>query len=310
MRRPIGRRQQQRAQRVVLALALEGAAERQRARERDRNPQDAGRHIVQRRGLPRPAPNENTSTTVTAKNSVVDSDLEAAHLDREVLAHDEPRDAEEAAHDVRHRLPVALAQAARCRCRCRPCRPSLQEQIARVSRPSATSRSCVASTIRQPARCRSRSRADQRRGRRLIETGERLVEQQQPRLVQQRALERHALAHAAREARHRDRRRARRGRRARAPASTTRGDVGEAVRAARRTSGSRARSARDRETDRGRACRCARGAPAPPCVGGAVAVCRRVPRRRRQQRGENGEERGLAGAVRPEQADDLAGRRT
>ena len=47
------------------------------------------------------------------------------------------------------------------------------------------------------ARC---SRADQRRRRRLVEAGERLVEQDQPRIVQQRALEREALPHAAREA--------------------------------------------------------------------------------------------------------------
>ena len=41
-RRPIDRRQQQRPQRLALPLALERAAERQRAGERDRNPQDAG----------------------------------------------------------------------------------------------------------------------------------------------------------------------------------------------------------------------------------------------------------------------------
>ena len=71
-RRAIGRRQQQRAQRVVLPLALEGAPERQRAREGDRNPQDGRRHIARAARPSRTRPNENMSTTVTAKNSVVD----------------------------------------------------------------------------------------------------------------------------------------------------------------------------------------------------------------------------------------------
>ena len=43
---------------------------------------------------------------------------------------------------------------------------------------------------------------DQRHGRGIVEAGERLVEQHQPRLVQQRALERQPLPHAAREPRH------------------------------------------------------------------------------------------------------------
>ena len=52
--------------------------------------------------------------------------------------------------------------------------------------------------IRPPA-ASARKRGDEGGRRGLVEPGERLVEQQQPRIVQQRALEREPLPHAARE---------------------------------------------------------------------------------------------------------------
>ena len=70
----------------------------------------------------------------------------------------------------------------------------------RVTRPSATSRSCVATTTIAPSAASCRRRFDTNVDRAIVQAGERFVHQHQPRLVQQRALERETLAHAAREA--------------------------------------------------------------------------------------------------------------
>ena len=62
--------------------------------------------------------------------------------------------------------------------------------------------SCVVSRTIAPGVAHRAQPLAQRLPRRLVEPGERLVEQQQPRLVDQRALEREALPHAAREPGH------------------------------------------------------------------------------------------------------------
>ena len=54
----------------------------------------------------------------------------------------------------------------------------------------------------QPADAELAQPFNQRHGRGIVQSGERLVEQEQPRIVQQRALEGQPLAHAAGEPRH------------------------------------------------------------------------------------------------------------
>ncbi len=90
----------------------------------------------------------------------------------------------------------------------------------------------------------------------IVEAGERLVEQHQPRAVQQRALEREPLAHAAREAADRIVAAIREPAPRRAPSPTSAPDRDRTAR--RRTSGSAAPRARDTGTARARAGRCAR----------------------------------------------------
>ena len=66
--------------------------------------------------------------------------------------------------------------------------------------PSIVSRSCVVTRTIAPASPQIGQSLAQRRRSPVVEAGERLVEEHQPRLVQQCALERESLAHAAREA--------------------------------------------------------------------------------------------------------------
>ena len=118
---------------------------------------------------------------------------------------------------------------------------------------------------------------DQRRdgaGRARVEVGERLVEQQQLRLVQQRPADRHPLGHAARQRAHR------------LVAAARHADRLEQLlrprRAARRagargSAGSRARSGRGRAAGRGRRARSARAPPSPRAAARGRA---RAPRRR------------------------------
>ena len=121
--------------------------------------------------------------------------------------------------------------------------------------------------------------------------------------MQQGALERQALPHAAREAGHPVVRAVRQARLDPAPRATAAGrrqtvETGEEQQVLARG------QLRDTETDRARVYRCARG-------------WRRRPRRRSdrrtrrgpstgEQRRQNGEQRGFAGAVRAKQADDFA----
>ena len=207
MRRPRRRRQQQRAQRLAVALALERAAERQRA----------GRTRSRSTGCRPPRPraarpsftnaNEKTSTHDDREEQRRVEDLAALHLDREVLPQHEQRGAQE----HRHAAPDRARDSARAgrapparRDSSRPSRTS----ATRVTRPSARSRSCVASDDDGAGRPRARAAGrDTTPTGAIVEAGERLVEQHQPRLVQQRALEREPLAHAARETRRPRRRR-------------------------------------------------------------------------------------------------------
>ena len=97
--------------------------------------------------------------------------------------------------------------------------------------------------------------------RRIVQPGERLVEEHEPRVVQQRALEREPLAHAAREAG--DGIVARCVSRARSSAASDAPlDVRQAVEPREERAGSPPPTAPDRGTGRGRAGRCARAAPA------------------------------------------------
>ena len=88
-RRPIGGRHQQGAQRFRLALAFERPAQRERAGKGDRDPEDTGRAVLgrlpflhQREGKHQDARDREEQRRV--------GDLEAAHLDGQVLSQHEP----------------------------------------------------------------------------------------------------------------------------------------------------------------------------------------------------------------------------
>ena len=264
----------------------------------------AGGDVVERRGLRRPA-RTRTSAPRHGEEQRRRQDLEAADLDGQVLAHDHatrrakkplmrwpsPAGSDRAAPP----LPVSV-----------PTMPAVAQEHARASAGRRRHRDRAwparSGTRRAGARC---SRATSAAGRRLIEAGERLVEQDQPRIVQQRALERDALAHAAREA-----------------DDVVVGAIGEAgaLERARRHAPARrdspyscAKNVRfSRAVSSGYRNRswpsmpiCARmPAPPSPPVRSPYSI---VPVDGLQQRGENIQQRGLAGAVRTEQADDFAG---
>ena len=181
-------------------------------------------------------------------------DLAALHLDREVLLQHEQRDLEEHRHvcPTSDAVPRAKARAGRF----------VRDQAAVADDGHARDEAVGEIEIvrREDDDGAGRREAAQPVGHdrdgAIVEPGERLVEQHQPRLVQQRALERQPLPHAARERRHLvvaavGQARARRERRCprhRGPSSR---------RACAKNSDSGGRSARDRGAARARAGRCA-----------------------------------------------------
>ena len=167
------------------------------------------------------------------------------------------------------------------------------------------SKSCVAITTMAPAARSPRSRAHQRRGRLIVQAGERLVEQHEPRLVQQGALERQALPQP-REKPSRGRRRGRSG--APRPARRRRAPPGRIERRTARPKNAQVLARRQiaveeeivaEHADARRGARRPGPRPSRPPYRTAPAVGR-------DQRGQQAEHRGLAGAVRAEQADDLS----
>ena len=219
-RRARGGRQQQRAQRLRLPLALERAAERQRARKRDRDPQDARPRRPRAPALParartrRPARTRRrrTASCRRSRGCGPRPSGPSAAMSQTVRAQ-QRHELARRRHDARDTSRAARRAAS----------------TASTIRPSRRNSALVEQPFRQievvrgedddgaARRAAPRSRATQRRRRGVVQPGERLVEQHEPRVVDQRALERHALPHAAREARHRIVARGRRGPRARAP---------------------------------------------------------------------------------------------
>ena len=143
-RRPVAGREHQRVQRLVGALALERPPQGQRARERDGDPQDARRHVVHGPALADEAEREHQDARGREEGRRVD-DLAAAHLDRQVLAHDEPRHAHEAS--PRGRSPRAP-----------PPSPARGRARAGPSRRPARCRSPARRAGTPPGRARRRSR--------------------------------------------------------------------------------------------------------------------------------------------------------
>ena len=133
--RAIDGRHHQRAERLALPFALECAAERERARERDRNPQDARGSVTERRALADETEGEDEDAGNCEEERRVD-DLPAADLDEQVLARDEPGSLEECQHYL---VPRAFAspaarRAPRLRCSARP-QALLIPQHATLDRP-------------------------------------------------------------------------------------------------------------------------------------------------------------------------------
>ena len=257
--------------------------------------------------------NEKTSTHEMAKNSVVDHHLPAPRLDRQVLAHHEPGHPQEVSRHAISPVRGAWVNGQRGAVNV-PERAAAQRQLrhaarsrsssTRSSSPSTASRSCVASSTIRRSRPSALQPPGQGPARRLVEPGERLVEQHQPRLVQQRPLQREPLPHAARE------------------------PLDQIVRAARQAgpleSGGRARRAvaqtvqppEELEVLAGGQLavqlqlvreESQPGAERLTGVAGRPVAVQHLPARRLNQRGEQAEQGRLAGAVRAQQADQLPG---
>ena len=157
----------------------------------------------------------------------------------------------------------------------------------------------------EPLAASALSRARHHTDRRVVETGKRLVEQHQPWIVQQRALEREALPHAARKSVHRV------VGAIREPGTLERSvdDAGriqtvqlreELQILARREFRIKVQLVREQaDSPPQRRAEVARRRVAEPDVAGGG----------RGERGQDADQRGLAGAVRPEQAEDVAGAR-
>ena len=174
----------------------------------------------------------------------------------------------------------------------------------RSDRPTASSMLCVmnSTVCRSDSQSRSRSSADLEPGQR-IERPERLVHQEDGRAVHQRARQRHALAHAAREL-PRIPIGARAPRRA-APAARPRGPARRACRAAGCVPAAARCRARSGTRAGGRP-----GTRCPTSVSGAVSArpaTRITPRRRREQSGGHEHQGALAAAARADHAHELAG---
>ena len=168
---------------------------------------------------------------------------------------------ERSASGPRHRRPPCARRAGTMR---------LVEQPFRADRGRASR-----ARRSRPHRADPRSRATSAAADASSRPGERLVEQHEARTVDQRALERHALPHAAREARNRIVRAVAEPR-ARERRIGGRLRVRPRRRDRQRTRGSRARSAQDRGRGRGPGCRSWPAAPRllrSPC--GCRTECRR-----------------------------------
>ena len=85
----LDRRHHQRAERLALPLALERAAERERAGERDRNPENAGGRVGDRASLADEAEREHEHAG-DGEEQRREQDLAAARLDQQILARHEP----------------------------------------------------------------------------------------------------------------------------------------------------------------------------------------------------------------------------
>ena len=219
-------------------------------------------------------PNANTSTHETAKNSVVKRSRGSGLRSAGPCASRARPAREELPHAICLPLGARTAHGTAPAASPRPAsigtsRPSLQHDRAGGNRLDGLE--VVRRDQHDAADVPEAGEAlPQRRRRGVVQAGEGLVEQHQPRLVQQRALERQPLAHPAREPRHRvvaPRRQAGAIERGVDPAL----DVSDAVAAARRNAGSPPRSARDTGRGRGRAGRCAPAAPRRP-HGAVLAV--------------------------------------
>ena len=95
-------RQQQCAQRVAISLALERPAERERARERNGNPQDTGRRVSECAAvsaLPDKRDGKHHDTRDREEHRRVEQ-LAASGFDRKIFSRDYPDDAPEGAHDA------------------------------------------------------------------------------------------------------------------------------------------------------------------------------------------------------------------
>ena len=177
-RRPGGRRQQQRAQRLGLALALERAA---RAPAFPANAiaihRIAAPRRLRRRALAHERKREHQDARHREEQRRV-GDLAAAHLDRQVLAQDQPgrRGRSHASARCAHHVAIRATAGAPAAHRGRP----RGRRAGTPPRPAAFGEvEIVRGQRRRWRRSRAalRSRATQRRGRRIVEAGERLVEQ-------------------------------------------------------------------------------------------------------------------------------------
>ncbi len=192
---PVRRRQQQGAERLRLTLALERAAEGERPGKGNRDPEDARGPVVDRA----PVRDEREGKHQHARDREEERrirDLAAADFDRQILAEDEPGRAEE--HQALG-LPITaryVERNASGRGSDSSMRPS-RRNTAWSRRPSAMSRSCVARITMAPPLAQDAEAAEERRGRGVVESGERLIQEHEARLVDQRAFEGDTLAHAS-----------------------------------------------------------------------------------------------------------------
>jgi hypothetical protein len=81
-----------------LPLALEGAAQRERARERQRDPENACRGVADRLALPHEAAERENQHGRQREEQRRVHELTAARFDDEILARDDPRSGQRPPH--------------------------------------------------------------------------------------------------------------------------------------------------------------------------------------------------------------------
>src|SRR5690606_9442355 len=197
-RRPLDRCEQQRAQRDGLPFALERPPERQARGENGRNPQNAGWRVFDHGALADESEGEDEQARQREEDGGVDK-LAAAQFDRQVLARDEPGGLQDA--HLRCLLDCApIPRSKRFGARrdghdpaALQTEPAIDELFGnlQIVRRGEDDRALLA----QFAKTR-----DHPFHRRVIEPGERFVEQHEPRTVEQRPFGRESLPHAARKA--------------------------------------------------------------------------------------------------------------